>query len=178
MSQTAEKQKRARTPEADSVASPTDDLRARLDEAAADRASLESELAATPERIRDAAAAGDTDRVLELRRRADDLPTVIFGAKLSEAQARIAYLEASVTEAKSQQPPLDEEWHAAKARLEAAQAAFASADNAAAWARDTVGDYATRLAQARRSYNALLAQPLDPGPVVRSRPHALQANGR
>jgi len=128
--------------------------------------------------LRAAAASGDMDRVLELRRRADDLPTLIDGAALAEAGARVAYLEAVIADVQSQRPHLSAAWAQAKDRLEAAQRAFTQADDAVRAATNTVTDFNQRLGYARRAYQDLLAGPGDAGPVVRSRIHALKANRR
>ena len=154
------------------------DARRGLDEATNAKGTLEAELVATADRVRAAAASGDMDRVLELRRRADDLPTLIDGAALAEAGARVAYLEAVIADVQSQRPHLSAAWAQAKDRLEAAQRAFTQADDAVRAATNTVTDFNQRLGYARRAYQDLLAGPGDAGPVVRSRIHALKANRR
>jgi hypothetical protein len=164
--------------QAQAPATPLADVRTNLVEATAGRASLESELAAKHDRIREAAEAGDMERVIELRRRADDLPHLIYGARLVEAKCRIAYLDAALADAKSYQPQLSEAADAAEEVLAAAQAAFKDADNAVRWNIDTTMDFTVRLGQARHAYNDLLAQSRDPGPVVRSGIHAVDGPAR
>lgn len=136
-------------------------------------AELTAEQARLPGELYDASRAPDAARLITLRRRADELPYLIFVERVKVKRLEIAICDAQMEAAAAQRPAakadvarLHEQMELLEKELATAQAIAAGIDSDLQFARQ-------RRAQFERELDGILAEADTSGaPVVRSLPHA------
>ena len=151
------------------TAKTADELHADLTRAAQVLKALEAEKQELPDLVKAAARDADSDRLIALRRRLDEIDDHIFAARVKTFAARKAILEHELAEGQAALPQIREEVAVTRAAYEQAREAWEDASFQETAIRAAASDLRLQISALDRQIEELLADAsADKGPIVRS----------